>query len=284
MTNDHYENFPVASPLLPPRLRAPVRVIYAFARSADDLADEGDALPEARIAALTAYESELDLIDAGQRPTTDLFQQLAQTIKEHHLKTKPLRDLLSAFRQDVVKTRYAHIDELLDYCSRSANPVGRIMLALSDYHSPELLNQSDDICTALQLINFLQDVAIDWEKSRIYLPKQDLSLFGVSEQQIAEGLSDHRWRALMQFQVERARCLMLRGAPLALNVDGRLGWELRCIVHGGLRILEKIEAVDYDVFRQRPILQPLDWLLLGWRAFSYSQSLSGMTSKGADSE
>lgn len=284
MTNDHYENFPVASPLLPPKLRAPVRVIYAFARSADDLADEGDALPEARIAALTAYESELDLIDAGQRPTTDLFQQLAQTIKEHQLETKPLRDLLSAFRQDVVKTRYAHIDELLDYCSRSANPVGRIMLALSEYHSPELLNQSDAICTALQLINFLQDVAIDWEKSRIYLPQEDLSLFGVSEQQIAEGLRDHRWRALMQFQVERARSLMLQGAPLALNVGGRLGWELRFIVHGGLRILEKIEAVDYDVFRQRPILQPLDWLLLGWRALSYSQSLSGMVSKRPDTE
>ena len=284
MTNDHYENFPVASPLLPPKLRAPVRVIYAFARSADDLADEGDALPEARIAALTAYESELDLIDAGQRPTTDLFQQLSQTIKEHQLETKPLRDLLSAFRQDVVKTRYAHIDELLDYCSRSANPVGRIMLALSEYHSPKLLNQSDAICTALQLINFLQDVAIDWEKSRIYLPQQDLSLFGVSEQQIAEGLCDHRWRALMQFQVERARSLMLQGAPLALNVGGRLGWELRFIVHGGLRILEKIEAVDYDVFRQRPILQPLDWLHLGWRALSYSQSFSGMASKRPDTE
>ena len=284
MTNDHYENFPVASPLLPPKLRAPVRVIYAFARSADDLADEGDVPPEARIAALTAYESELDLIDAGQRPTTDLFQQLAQTIKEHQLETKPLRDLLSAFRQDVVKTRYAHSDELLDYCSRSANPVGRIMLALSEYHSPELLNQSDAICTALQLINFLQDVAIDWEKSRIYLPQQDLSVFGVSEQQIAEGLRDHRWRALMQFQVERARSLMLQGAPLPLNVGGRLGWELRFIVHGGLRILEKIEAVDYDVFRQRPILQPLDWLLLGWRALSYSQSLSGMASKRPKTE
>ena len=176
------------------------------------------------------------------------------------------------------------IDELLDYCSRSANPVGRIMLALSEYHSPELLNQSDAICTALQLINFLQDVAIDWEKSRIYLPQQDLSRFGVSEQQIAEGLRDHRWRALMQFQVERARSLMLQGAPLPLNVGGRLGWELRFIVHGGLRILEKIEAVDYDVFRQRPILQPLDWLLLGWRALSYSQSLSGMASKRPKTE
>ena len=269
MTNAHYENFPVASPLLPAELRAPVRVIYAFARSADDLADEGDASPAERIAALNEYERELDHIDAGRTTNNELFQQLALTLKEHHLNTQLLRDLLSAFRQDVVQTRYASFDELLDYCSRSANPVGRIMLALSDQYSPDMLEQSDAICSALQLINFWQDVAIDSKKSRIYIPQEDLAKFNVSELLIAEGKADHRWRSLMQFQVARARSLMLKGTPLATHVGGRLGWELRFIVHGGLRILEKIEAVNYDVFNRRPTLKKYDWLLLGWRALRY---------------
>jgi squalene synthase HpnC len=273
MPNAHYENFPVASPLLPPALRAPVRVIYAFARSADDIADEGDATPQERIAALDAYETELDHIDAGREPGNALFQQLASTLKEHHLSTQLLRDLLSAFRQDVRQLRYGSYDELLNYCSRSASPVGRIMLALSKKDAPQFLEQSDAICSALQLINFLQDVAIDWEKSRIYIPQDDLSRFEVSQQQIAEGKADHRWHALMQFEVERTRALMMKGAPLALHVGGRLGWELRFIVQGGLRILEKIEAVDYDVFRQRPTLKTYDWLLLGWRALRFASSV-----------
>ncbi len=275
MTNAHYENFPVASPLLPAELRAPVRVIYAFARSADDLADEGDASASERIAALNAYERELDHIDAGRATSSDLFQQLALTLKEHHLNTQLLRDLLSAFRQDVVQTRYASFDELSDYCSRSANPVGRIMLALSDQYSPDMLEQSDAICSALQLINFWQDVAIDSKKSRIYIPQEDLAKFNVSEQSIAEGKADHRWRSLMQFQVARARSIMLKGAPLATHVGGRLGWELRFIVHGGLRILEKIEAVNYDVFHRRPRLKKYDWLLLGWRALRYRSTVAG---------
>jgi squalene synthase HpnC len=274
MSNAHYENFPVASPLLPPALRAPVRVIYAFARSADDIADEGDAAPHERIAALDAYETELDHIDAGREPGNALFQQLALTLKEHHLNTQLLRDLLSAFRQDVSQLRYASYDELLDYCTRSANPVGRIMLALSDQYSPQWLEQSDAICSALQLINFLQDVAIDIKKSRIYIPQEDLARFQVSEQLIIDGKADHRWRALMQFEVERTRRLMIQGAPLAQHVGGRLGWELRFIVHGGLRILEKIEAVNYDVFQQRPTLKPYDWLLLGWRALRYGSLLA----------
>ncbi len=274
MSNAHYENFPVASPLLPPALRAPVRVIYAFARSADDIADEGDAAPHERIAALDAYETELDHIDAGREPGNALFQQLALTLKEHHLNTQLLRDLLSAFRQDVSQLRYASYDELLDYCTRSANPVGRIMLALSDQYSPQWLEQSDAICSALQLINFLQDVAIDIKKSRIYIPQEDLARFQVSEQLIIDGKADHRWRALMQFEVERTRRLMIQGAPLAQHVGGRLGWELRFIVHGGLRILEKIEAVNYDVFQQRPTLKPYDWLLLGWRALGYGSLLA----------
>lgn len=269
MPNSHYENFPVGSPLLPRPLRAPVRVIYAFARSADDIADEGDAVPAERIAALHAYEAELDRIDGGQPPETALFDALARTLRERGLPTQPLRDLLSAFRQDVVKTRYDSYDELLDYCARSANPVGRIMLALFGESRPLSLAQSDAICSALQIINFLQDVAIDWQKARVYLPQEDLRRFGVDERQIAEARTDLRWRALMAFEVERARRLMLSGAPLAHAVPGRLGWELRLIVLGGLRILEKIEAVDGDVFRHRPTLDAGDWLRLGWRSLRF---------------
>jgi squalene synthase HpnC len=266
MSNAHYENFPVASPLLPRAMRAPVRVIYAFARSADDLADEGNALPDERIAALMAYEAELNRIDKGEPPETRLFQQVASTIAEHALDTRYLHDLLSAFRQDVRQTRYASFEVLLDYCRRSANPVGRIMLSLSGDISESAFRQSDAICSALQIINFLQDVRIDWDKSRVYLPQEDLQRFGVTEEQIAEQRADDRWRALMAFEVERARALMLEGAPLALQVHGRLGWELRLIVQGGLRILEKIEVVGYDVFRSRPTLGRRDWLLMFWRA------------------
>ena len=273
MSVNHYENFPVASPLLPPELRAPIRVIYAFARSADDLADEGDATAEQRIASLTAYETELDRIDAGQPPESDLFRRLAATIRQHGLETKPMRDLLSAFRQDVRQIRYTDFDSLLDYCARSANPVGRIMLALTGERREALLAQSDAICSALQIINFLQDVAIDMQKSRIYLPQEDLKRFGVTEAQIEQANADERWRSLMKFEVERARQMMLEGAPLALKVGGRLGWELRLIVQGGLRILEKIEAVNYDVFRRRPVLGGADWLLMSWRAWRFASML-----------
>ncbi len=266
MSNAHYENFPVASPLLPKSMRAPVRVIYAFARSADDLADEGEALPDERIAALMAYEAELDRIDRGQKPETPLFEQVAATLATHQLDTHYLRELLSAFRQDVRQTRYASFDALLDYCRRSANPVGRIMLSLFGTTTPTAFEQSDAICSALQIINFLQDVAIDWNKARVYLPEEDLQRFGVNEEQIAAQHVDDRWRALMAFEVQRARAMMLDGAPLASHIRGRLGWELRLIVQGGLRILEKIEAVGYDVFRARPTLQKSDWLLILWRA------------------
>ncbi len=269
MPNSHYENFPVASPLLPPTLRAPVRVIYAFARSADDIADEGDATPAERIAALDGYRAELDRIDAHEPPHGELFVALRATLQERGLTTQPLRDLLSAFEQDVTTTRYERFDELLDYCRRSADPVGRIMLALFGETRSESLAQSDAICSGLQIINFLQDVAIDWQKARVYLPQEDLRRFGVSEQQIADGIVDERWRQLMQFQVARARQMMRSGAPLARRLRGRMGWELRLIVLGGLRILEKIEAVDHDVFHRRPTLGKADWLRLGWRSLRF---------------
>jgi squalene synthase HpnC len=266
MPVDHYENFPVASFLMPKRLVPAVEAIYAFARSADDIADEGDATPGERLAALERYEAALEGVKRGEPPDDPLFRRLAAVIAQYNLPLQPFYDLLSAFKQDVVVKRYADVDQLLDYCRRSANPVGFLMLSL--YKAADAVNvrDSDAICSALQLINFLQDVAIDREKDRIYVPEGDLARFGVAPAALDQQLLDERWRALMAFEVARARALLLSGAPLALRLPGRIGWELRLVVQGGLRILEGIERVDYDVFTRRPTLRGADWLLLGWRA------------------
>ena len=266
MPVDHYENFPVASILMPRRLVPAVEAIYAFARSADDIADEGDALPAERLAQLAAYDAALDAIEHGDTPAAPMFARLADALRRHALPLQPLRDLLSAFRQDVVTTRYPDYPTLLDYCRRSANPVGRLMLGLYGVGDALSLLESDAVCSALQLINFWQDVGIDIEKGRIYLPQDDLARFGVSEADLVQGVAGPAWRALMRFEVERARALMLEGAPLATRLPGRIGWELRLVVQGGLRILEAIERADYDVFRRRPQLKRLDGLVLLWRA------------------
>ena len=261
MPVNHYENFPVASILLPARLRQPVEAIYAFARSADDLADEGDATPEERLLALNAYQAELDNIAAGKPASEPLFIRLNEMIIKWQLPLQPLSDLLSAFRQDVTTLRYPNFPALLDYCRRSANPVGSLMLTLYGVRTATEQAQSDAICSALQLINFCQDVAIDWRKGRIYLPLDELERFRVSTAHLEAQRSDDAWRALMAFQVVRARALLLSGAPLALALPGRIGWELRLVVQGGLRILERIEKADYDIFRHRPRLALTDWLV-----------------------
>ncbi|WP_151636427.1 squalene synthase HpnC [Noviherbaspirillum aerium] len=280
MPVEHYENFPVASLLLPARLRPAVEVIYAFARSADDLADEGDAPASERLVSLEAYDHALHGIAGGTPPAQPLFQSLAKVIADYRLPLAPFHDLISAFKQDVATTRYADVDGLLDYCRRSANPVGTLMLHLYDAADTANLRDSDAICSSLQLINFLQDVAIDWEKQRIYLPLEEMRRFNVSEDHIARANADDAWRALMAFQVGRARGMMLSGAPLAFRLPGRVGWELRLIVQGGLRILERIEANDYDVFRRRPQLGPTDWLAMLWKAGSMKIRLSRMAHVG----
>jgi squalene synthase HpnC len=266
MAVDHYENFPVASVLLPRRLVPAVESIYAFARSADDLADEGDATPAERLAALTAYEKALDAIERGDTPIDPMFDRLAAVVAQYRLPLQPLRDLLSAFKQDVVTPRYPDFPALLDYCRRSANPVGWLMLSLYGAADEGNLRDSDAICTALQLINFWQDVAIDIAKGRIYIPQDDLARFGVTPDAIERSHGGPAWRALMAFEVQRARGLMEGGAPLALRLPGRIGWELRLVIQGGLRILEMIERAGYDVFRHRPKLGARDWLAVLWRA------------------
>jgi squalene synthase HpnC len=262
MPVDHYENFPVASLLVPARMRRPIEVIYHFARSADDIADEGDALPAERLAGLDAYQRELDRIAAETEPESELFKALAGVIHEHALPIQLFRDLLDAFAQDVIKKRYADFPELLDYCRRSANPVGRLVLHLFGRTEPEHLEQSDCICSALQLINFWQDVAVDWEKERVYIPQTDLPKFRITEADIADGHWSPAWAALMDFQIDRAEALMRRGLPLVHALPGRLGWEIRLTAQGGLRILERLRRVRGNIFEHRPKLGKRDWLVM----------------------
>lgn len=261
MSVNHYENFPVGSLAMPRRLRKPTHAVYAFARTADDIADEGDASPEQRLNDLNNLKQELDCIAAQQQPETPLMQRLLnEAIAPHNMPLQPFYDLLDAFAQDVVKKRYANFGELVDYARRSANPVGRIMLHLYGEHDPRSIAQSDGICTALQLINFWQDVAIDWQKNRVYIPQDDLAKFGVSEQQIADGKSDAAFQRLMAYECERAFKMLQAGSPLGRTLKGRLGLELRMIVLGGQTILQKLDKCQYDVFRQRPKLDWRDWL------------------------
>ena len=266
MSVGHYENFPVASLLLPKRLRWPVAVIYAFARSADDVADEGEDAPDVRLARLEAYRVELNRIASSLTPQTPLFHDVAQVVREHDLPLDAFHHLLDAFSQDVVKTRYASFAEVLDYCRRSANPVGRLLLHLFKRTHETALRHSDAICTSLQLINFWQDVALDWRKGRVYLPQDEMHSFGVREGHLAEQRCDAAWRALMKFQCDRTSELMHQGAPLGRLLAGRIGLEIRITVQGGLRILEKLRQAGYDAFRRRPLLRWHDWPVLLWRA------------------
>ena len=253
----HYENFPVASLLLPAHLREPVEIIYRFARSADDFADEGDDPAEIRLRKLNDYRAQL------VAPSSPLFRDLQKIIREHELPLQLFTDLLDAFSQDVTKKRYASYAEVLDYCRRSANPVGRLLLHLFKRTTDSDLRQSDAICSALQLINHWQDVDVDYTKdNRVYLPQDEMARFGVAEQHLRDKVCDPAFQGLMRFQVERARELMLSGCGLGKTLPGRVGLEIRATVQGGLRILEKIERAGYDVFRRRPVLKALDWPVL----------------------
>ncbi|MBI4987253.1 MAG: squalene synthase HpnC [Rhodocyclales bacterium] len=259
MSIDHYENFPVASFLLPARLREPVAAIYAFARSADDIADEGALSDQERLDGLARYRAELDAIEAG-RPTQDpVFLRLRPAIAEHRLPLSLFRDLLDAFSQDVVKKRYADFGELMDYCRRSADPIGRLLLHLYGNDNPESQSLSDGVCSSLQLINHWQDVALDWQKGRVYLPQDELARFGIAEAQIAEGRWDAAWAAMMDFQIDRARGMMAAGSPLVHELPGRIGFELRLIVASGFRVLDKLQRARGDIFRRRPVVTAGDW-------------------------
>ena len=267
MSVNHYENFPVGSLILPRRLRKPIHAIYAYARTADDIADEGDADDAARLQGLAELRAGLDAIAGGGEVADPMMQRLKQqAIAPFQMPMQPFYDLLSAFEQDVVKKRYQTFGELVDYSRRSANPVGRMLLHLYGEHDSRSLAQSDGICTALQLINFWQDVAVDWQKGRVYLPQEDLAKFNVSEEQIAAGKADFAFQRLMAYQCNKAHNMLKAGSPLAKKLPGRLGFELRLIILGGQRIVHKLEENRYDVFNKRPVLNAKDWWLMFKRA------------------
>jgi squalene synthase HpnC len=275
---DHYENFPVASLLCPPPLRPAVRALYAYARTADDLADEGDAGPAQRLAELAAYRGDLAAALAGQAVSPrwpHVFAPLRRAVQEHGLPAALLHDLLDAFEQDVVKHRYADRAELLDYCRRSANPVGRLLLRLYGVDDATSQRESDAVCTALQLINFWQDLGVDTRRGRLYVPLADCQRHRVADADLLAGRDGAAVRALVADEVAWARALMLDGAALALRLPGRIGWELRLVVQGGLRILDKIERHGHDTLQRRPVVSAWDAPLLAWRALTMRAPRAG---------
>ncbi len=262
----HYENFPVASHALPASLRGPVAALYAFARSADDFADEGDDPPEVRRARLDGYRARLDALARDEPPDEPIFVALADVRRRFDLPLEPLYDLLDAFTQDIDQRRYANFAEVLDYCRRSAAPIGRMILQLYGEVDEANLACSDRLCSAFQLVNFLQDLEQDWrENGRIYLPEDEMALHGVTEAHFRERRTDEAMLALIAQQIARIRRLLKDGAPLAWRMPGRAGLEGRMILFGVTRIADKIAQERHDVFR-RPRLGRRDWLWIALRA------------------
>ena len=266
MVRSHYENFPVASFILPKHLRRPISVIYAFARNADDFADEGDWDTDARLEKLKDYDDKLDKITSEKYVGDPVFIALADVINQHALPLQLFHDLITAFRLDVTKKRYKDINDVWDYCRYSANPVGRLLLHLTKEDTTENLERSDAICSALQLINFLQDIEQDlMENDRIYLPQDDMLHFHVTSNQLQERLSNEAMQKLIQQQISYAREKMLLGKSLGHDVHGRFGFQLRIMINGGLRVLELLEKQKSDYF-SRPRLGKRDWCRMIWRS------------------
>jgi squalene synthase HpnC len=276
MAAEHYENFPVASRLLPSATRPHIAAIYAFARTADDFADEGNLPDAARIARLDDWRQRLHDAAAGRvhQDGTDaaqIFTALGATMRQFDLEESLFENLLSAFAQDVVVKRYATWDSLLDYCGRSASPVGRLVLRVSGYRDATMDRQSDAICSALQLANFWQDVGIDWVKGRVYLPQELLASAGAHESDLAAGRLTPEWRSALREASLRTRQMFAEGRPLVQTVRGRLRYELRATWLGGVRILDKLQVHDFDALHHRPKLGWTDAAAIGlgvirWRA------------------
>ncbi len=266
---DHYENFPVASILCPPHLRPAVRALYQFARTADDLADEGQASAAERLQALTQFAEDLNACAAGRQGSgrwPAVFDSLAPILHHFKLPVPLLHDLLSAFKQDVVHTPYESQAQVLDYCRRSANPVGRLLLHLYGLQEESALERSDAICTSLQLINFWQDLSEDLTRGRCYLPADLMAAHRVTQDDLKDRRDTAATQSLLQAAVGWARTLMHRGAPLARQVPGRAGWELRLVIQGGLRVADRTEALGTRILRQRPTLTLADLGPVVWRS------------------
>jgi squalene synthase HpnC len=269
----HYENFPVASWLCPPRLRPPIAAVYNFARTADDIADEGDDPASKRLQELECMRQDLQAAATGRAYSErwpQVFGPLSAMIRQFALPVSLLSDLLDAFAQDVIKTRdgagYADQTELLDYCRRSANPIGRLLLHLYGIKDDATLRMSDNICTALQLINFWQDLSVDIPRARHYLPLAECKARQVSRRQLESLVQDSNTTELIESQLRIAKAMMLSGQALVHRIPGRAGWELRLVVQGGLRIVEKIEQLGFATLKTRPKLVKRDLPLLIWRS------------------
>jgi hydroxysqualene synthase len=279
----HYENFPVASRLVPPHMRNHVAAVYAFARAADDFADEGLRSVDERHRLLDGWLCRLrdassnnanamnQAIGAGEPANThDIFTALGATIRAKALPVSLFEDLLSAFRQDVTVTRYASWVDVLDYCRRSANPVGRLVLRIAGYHEARLDSWSDAICTALQLTNFWQDLKIDFDRGRVYIPEEELRTSGAAPADLARPSLTPAWTRAVAAAVARTRALFREGRPLCDAVRGRLGYELRATWLGGTRILDRLEASGYDMIQRRPSLGAADAPWFAWRLLTWS--------------
>ncbi len=271
VARDHYENFPVASFLIPRPQRRFIAAVYAFARTADDFADEATIPAEERLRLLDDWEEKLRSCYAGHADHP-VFVALRATARATSLPEDLLHALLRAFRSDVTRSRFATFDELLGYCRDSANPVGRIVLHLFGAATPENLPLSDHVCTALQLANFWQDVAVDLARGRIYIPLEDFRRFGYTEDDLGRGMADDRFRALVRFQVERTKGLFQAGAPLLEHTRGRLRMELAATIRGGRAILEGIERQGYDTLSRRPVLRRTEMALMAWEALKSTMS------------
>jgi hydroxysqualene synthase len=276
----HYENFPVASWLLPRHMRPHVAAVYAFARVADDFADEGDRPAEERLALLDEWhrwlclESPAPALPSALLPglppeTPHVFVALGSTIRTCGLTRAPFEDLLSAFRQDVTTTRYETWDDVLDYCRRSANPVGRLVLGIAGYEDDRLARSSDAFCSALQLANFWQDLERDWRKGRLYLPLDECRRAGADTSDLDAGRMTPAWRRVLEQAAARTQGLFEQGRRVCDGVAGRLKWELRFTWLGGRRVLERVGQQGYDVFGRRPALGAADAPALLWQAITW---------------
>ena len=284
IARQHYENFPVASLLLPAAMRPHIAAIYAFARAADDFADEGDRTPAERLALLDDWGARLGATVASgsgippsaQRlapsPYADsVFLALGHTIRSRSLPVGLFEDLLSAFRQDVSTKRYATWAELMDYCRRSANPVGRLVLRVAGRADDQLDRASDAVCTALQLTNFWQDLERDWQNGRLYVPRDECERFGAREADLDARVLSSGWRAALSEMAARTRRLFEEGRAVGDGLEGRLRYELRLTWLGGVRILDRLERAGFDVFTARPTLGKSDVPALLWNAISWSR-------------
>ncbi|MEP7271755.1 MAG: squalene synthase HpnC [Acidobacteriota bacterium] len=260
LTRAHYENFPVGSLLVPRAKRRYVWAIYSFARIADDYADEGydkPITPVERLRALEDWEAQLHTCTVDE-PLNPVFVAMAATIRDLDIPVSLLEDLLSAFKQDVIKKRYSDFSELVDYCRRSANPIGRLILLVFGYRARELDEHSDSICTALQLANFWQDVSVDVAKDRIYLPLDAMNRWGVTENDIRAGRFSPEYAGMLAEHIRLTRELFAKGRPLCEMVTGRLRYELRLTWLCGMRILERLEAQGFDTLSRRPVIDKTD--------------------------